>query len=59
MQMMNAPLDFVCIVEKYENTNEMAIAMLSGKTCTIDHWKRTKGRLSCFVLSFIWAVILF
>lgn len=46
MQMMNAPLDFVCIVEKYENTNEMALAMLSGKSCTIGHWKRTKEATS-------------
>ncbi|GFS26785.1 ankyrin-1-like [Elysia marginata] len=46
LHMTNAPLDFVCIVEKYENTNEMALTMLSGKSFTIDHWKRTKEAVS-------------
>ncbi|RUS86119.1 hypothetical protein EGW08_006139 [Elysia chlorotica] len=46
MHMMNAPLDLVCTVEKYEHTNELALAMLAGKGCTIDYWKKTKESIS-------------
>ncbi|GFN88632.1 ankyrin-1-like [Plakobranchus ocellatus] len=46
MHMLNAPLDFVCIVEQYENTNEMALSMLSGKAFMVDHWKKTKESVS-------------
>lgn len=37
--MCDTQLDLVCILEKYENTNEMALAMLSGKSQFIGMWK--------------------
>ncbi|XP_005110915.1 uncharacterized protein LOC101854055 [Aplysia californica] len=39
VHMCETQLDTVLILEKYENTNEMALAMLSGKTHFIDMWK--------------------
>ena len=50
MQMMNVPLDFVCIVEKYENTNEMAVVMMTGKTLMAEHWMRIQRKLLFFFI---------
>ncbi|CAG5117737.1 unnamed protein product [Candidula unifasciata] len=42
-QTENLKLDLVCILEKYENTNEMALAMLSGKSKFINMWKNAEN----------------
>ena len=39
VHMCDTQLDTVLMLEKYENTNEMALAMLTGKSFFIDMWK--------------------